>query len=356
VGVVSGKRSGVEAFLRGRLRVRGNLSLALKLDGLFDRSNGAGGRPRPGRISAGGLDTFYVDAGQGFPVILLHGLGATNASMLTTMWELARDYRVIAPDLPGFGDSAKPSARYDSEFFARWLTAFLDALGIERAHLVGNSMGGRVAIETALRAPERVARLGLLAPSMAFRRFRQAVPLVRVLSPQLAAMPMLVPRMHVLRTIRMLFARPERIHRCWYEAAVDEFQRVFSTARGRVAFFSAAREIYLEQPFGDAGFWNRVRGLTRPALFLWGRHDRMVPAKFARHVVDALPSAYSHVLEDCGHIPQFERPAVTHGLIREFLAKEREHRAISQTFLSLPALEQDITAAADHAALPDVAS
>ena len=107
--------------------------------------------PKPSVISVRGVDTFLVDAGRGPPIVLLHGLGATNASFLPTLHELSRDYRVIAPDLPGFGDSAKPLRAYHATFFAKWAKALLDALGIERAHFIGNSMGGRVALEVALR-------------------------------------------------------------------------------------------------------------------------------------------------------------------------------------------------------------
>jgi pimeloyl-ACP methyl ester carboxylesterase len=95
---------------------------------------------------------------------------------------------------------------------------------------------------------------------------------------------------------------------------------VFSSPRGRIAFFSAARQIYLEEPYGEAGFWDRIKGLSRPALFVWGDRDRLVPAGFARHVERAVPDAHSILLQDCGHVPQFEHPERTHAAIREFLA------------------------------------
>jgi pimeloyl-ACP methyl ester carboxylesterase len=266
------------------------------------------------------VDTFYLEAGSGPPVVLLHGLGATNASMLPTLVDLARDHRVLAPDLPGFGDSGKPGGEYGPSFFARWLTAFLDVLGIERAVLVGNSMGGRIAIELALVAPERVERLVLYAPSLAFKRFREATPLVRLVSAQLGALPLVVPRPIVMAALRMMFARPERLHEAWYEAAADEFARVFAIARGRTAFFSAARQIYLEEAHGTAGFWDRLPALRRPALFLWGDRDQLVPARFARHVTESVPQVRSIVLDDCGHVPQFEHAQQTHRLVREFLA------------------------------------
>jgi pimeloyl-ACP methyl ester carboxylesterase len=320
--LVEGHISGVHAFLEGSLALRGSIALALRLeadDPTFPRRPMH--FPRARSVRAGELDTFYLEAGEGPPVVLLHGLGATNASMLPTLADLARDHRVLAPDLPGFGESEKPVRAYDPAFFAGWLRAFLDAVGIERAILVGNSMGGRIALEIGLVAPARVDRLVLFAPSLAFKRFRAATPLVRLVAAELGAMPLFVPRSLVMTTLRMLFARPERLRVEWYEAAVDEFVRIFASARGRMAFFSAARQIYLEEAHGEAGFWERLPALERPALFLWGDRDQLVPWRFAPHVETALPAARSIVLEDCGHVPQFEHPEHTHALVREFLGR-----------------------------------
>ena len=265
------------------------------------------------------MDTFYLEAGAGRPVLLLHGLGATNSSMLPTLFDLSRDHRVIAPDLPGFGDSAKPIRSYDAAFFSRWTLGLMDELGIEQADLIGNSMGGRVAIEVGLEAPQRVGRIALLAPSPAFIRRRQFVRIVRILRPELALIPVYLPRRRVVAGVKSMFSRPDRLEDAWYEAAADEFVRIFNTPRGRIAFFSAARQIYLEEPWGENGFWDRLPGLSVPSLFVWGERDRLVPAAFERHVEKALPGARSVVMEDCGHVPQYEVPDETHELVREFL-------------------------------------
>ena len=317
--MLEGTESGVQAFLDGRLVMRGNLALALKLDGL-DLPERPPSFPRARTVRALDVDTFYLDAGTGPVAVLLHGLGATNASMLPTLVDLARDHRVIAPDLPGFGDSGKPAVDYGPSFFARWLLALLDAIGVERATLIGNSMGGRIAIEASLVAPERVERLALFAPSLAFKRFREATALVRLVSAQIAMVPMVIPHTIVLEVLRMMFSRPERLSDAWYAAAADEFERVFATAPGRRAFFSAAQQIYLEEAHGEAGFWDRLPAIRCPALFLWGARDQLVPWRFGRHVTEALPHVRSIVLDDCGHVPQFEHPALTHRLVREFLA------------------------------------
>jgi pimeloyl-ACP methyl ester carboxylesterase len=104
----------------------------------------------------------------------------------------------------------------------------------------------------------------------------------------------------------------------WAAAGVDEFLRAYLNPRGRAAFYAAARSIYLEEPHGKNGFWTRLGALEGESLFVWGKRDRVVPIKFARHVEDVLPAA-RHVELDCGHVPQVERPAETHRAVRSFL-------------------------------------
>jgi pimeloyl-ACP methyl ester carboxylesterase len=225
----------------------------------------------------------------------------------------------MAVDLPGFGESGKPLRRLRPAYLASWMVDFLDAVALPRASLVGNSMGGRVALEVGMRSPHRIDRLVLLAPSMAWRRYRAAAGLVQILRPELAAVPLPVLHRLVVRFVRSLFARPSRVSPAAMNAAADEFVRIFATARGRIAFFHAAREIYLESPHGTNGFWDRLAGLQPPALFIFGDKDWLVPKAFLGHVRRALPSATCETFNDCGHIPQFELPARTSARIRDFL-------------------------------------
>lgn len=321
LAISEGRTSGVEAFLDRRIAVDGDLALSLQLDGVFD-----GDRPdrfpRAGAATVAGVRTGYLEAGppDAQPVVGLHGLGATNASLLPTLWDLAADHRVVMPDLPGHGASSAPRGRYDAAFYARWLTGFLDERELDRVVLLGNSLGGRVALEMAMLAPDRVSGLVLLSPAVAFRRLRQLVPLVRLVRPEAAALPIPMTRGMAEATLRAMFSRPDRLTPQSYDAAAGEFVRVYRSRRHRVAFFSSLRSIYLDDAFGEKGFWSRLPELEPPALFVWGARDRLVPASFARHIVDAVPHARSVVLDDCGHVPQFELPERTHALVREFLA------------------------------------
>ena len=309
-------RGGMDAFRAGRLSVRRNLHLGV---GFLAATSGLTeeGRLEFGRVRTGIGYLTLLQAGAGPPVLALHGLGGTKASFLPTVAALAPDYRVIAVDLPGFGDSVKPlGAAYDARFFARSVVAAMDALDLEHAHLIGNSMGGRVALEVGFQAPGRVGRLALLSPSLAWLRERRLASLVRVLRPELALLQV-TPRGLVEGLVRRAVPRGAD---GWTAAGVDEFLRAYLTPRGRAAFYAAARQIYLEEPDGEAGFWPRLAKLECDSLFVWGRQDTLVPVAFARHVERSLPDA-QHVELDCGHVPQLERPAETHAAIRRFLAR-----------------------------------
>jgi pimeloyl-ACP methyl ester carboxylesterase len=308
---------GMSAFREGRLRLRRDLHLGVGFLAAIAPNTGRG-RLRLARVktAVGSLST--MQAGTGEPAILLHGLGATKASMLPTLAALAREgRRAIAIDLPGFGDSTKPLlAAYDAHYFADAVTALLDALDLDRADLVGNSMGGRVAIEVGLRSPERARRLVLLAPSLAWLRPRRWAPYLKLVPTQLGVIQP-APRRIVESIVRSVIPGSDSE---WTAAGIDEFLRSYLTPRGRSAFYAAARNIYLEEPNGPNGFWTRLRELSAPSLFVWGRRDPVVPFGFARHVRETLPQA-EHLELQCGHVPQLERPRETHSAAVRFLSE-----------------------------------
>lgn len=320
--VVSGRRSGVQAFLDGVLTVRGNLALALQLDGLFPGDAADDSRTYTRSVHAGGIETFYLEAGpvDGPPVVLVHGLGATNASMLPLIPALSKDLHVLVPDLPGHGGTEAKPAAHAARYLGDWLVAFLRETCDRPAVLVGNSLGGRTSLEAALNSPSEVRGLVLLCPAVAFRKLRQLVPFVRIVPDEIAALPVRVPRRMATRGLRGLFADSSRLPDAWYDAAIDEFVRVVTIRQNRLATFSALRHIYLDEPFGERGFWDRLPQLRPPALFVWGDRDVLVPAGFSRFVAEALPSSQSVVLPDCGHVPQFEYRDETVQLTRDFIA------------------------------------
>jgi pimeloyl-ACP methyl ester carboxylesterase len=299
-------QGGLAALRRGGLHMRQNLHLAVGF--LAGTTAGNGLRLRTYATPHGEISA--AEAGSGPALLAVHGLGGSKASFLPTIGALADAYRVIAVDLPGFGDSVKPlRAPFDAPYFASVMAEVLDAAGVGSAHVVGNSMGGRIGIEMALTMPERVERLVLLSPAMAWLRPRRWAPLVRLLRPELSMVPLPVEPI-----VRRLFPADG-----WAAAGMDEFLRAYTTARGRHAFNAAARNIYLDEPHGDDGMWSRLRGLQQQSLFVWGRRDTLVPIAFMKHVERCLPAA-RHLELDCGHVPQVEKPRETHAAIRDFLA------------------------------------
>ena len=257
-----------------------------------------------------------MEAGAGEPCSAFRGLGGTKASFLTTVAALAGTRRVIAIDLPGFGDSDKPlNGRYDAPWFAEAVLDLLDALGLARADLIGNSMGGRVAIEVGLCGPDRVGRLVLLSPSMAWLRQDRALN-------WLLAAPAPAPRDGPAHPAghRRAGRPPARARgdRVGSAAGVDEFLRALLHRRRALCLLS----VRTQHRSRRAARRDRVLAPARGAVAAErcssgaGRHagpDRLHEARRG-----ALPAA-AHVELDCGHVPQVEAPGPTHAAIARFL-------------------------------------
>jgi len=317
----AGELSGLEAFRRRLLSVQGNLDHAVGFEGLFRLPNGRPPLLQIYDVSVGRHRVSTLTMGSGPDVLLIHGLGGTRASLFETAADLSPSYRVHAIDLPGFGSSSKPATgAYNARWFADIVLGLLDELGISRSHIVGNSMGGRVAIEIGLKAPERVSALGLLCPGVAFVR-RGLHPIVRLLRPELGMLPHTLHRSLIASQFWSMFHDRDRIDPDVASLMVEEFRRIYASRGARYAFLSSARNIYLEAPFGRHGFYPRLAGLEPPALFVWGSHDPLIPATFGRHVAEWLPSAEQVVIEGCGHVPQVERPEECNPLLLDFFAR-----------------------------------
>jgi pimeloyl-ACP methyl ester carboxylesterase len=317
-----GDLSGIDAFQRRLLGVRGNLDHAVAFEGMFRLP---GGRPpllKINDIPVGKHRISTLTMGSGPDLLLLHGLGGTRASLFETAAELSRrNYRVHAPDLPGFGSSCKPAlGGYNARWFAEIMLGLMDELGIGQAHVVGNSMGGRIAIEMGLQVPQRIRALGLLCPAVAWVK-RGLHPIVRLLRPEFGLLPHGFRRSVVASQFWNIFYNRDVIDPAVGDLMVDEFRRIYHSAGARYAFLASARNIYLEAPFGRTGFYPRLAQLQPPALFIWGEYDRLVPHTFERHVRRWLPDAQQITLTECGHVPQVECPERTNRLLIDFFTE-----------------------------------
>jgi pimeloyl-ACP methyl ester carboxylesterase len=272
-------------------------------------------------VEIDGLPIRYLAAGEGPPLVLLHGAGDNALDWRWAIPDLARDHVVYAPDLPGSGGSAKPEAGgYSPASFERFVGSFLDALGVERAAVVGNSAGGLAGLRFALSEPERVTALGLVA---AAGLGRKVSPALRSLSlPGYGRMAVAWgarrpgAAQRALGRSALLFARPRRVPREWLKeqyrlARLPGFLKAqLATVRGQVGI-RGQREVLSE----------RLPGLRTPTLVVWGERDRVLPASQAREASARLPNGSLELMPDCGHLPQVEHPDRFAAILGRFLGE-----------------------------------
>ena len=262
----------------------------------------------------------YLTAGAGPPLVLLHGDGESAFDWTWTMPALARTHRVYAPDLPGSGGTGKPAADYSPVFLERFAGAFLDALGVERAAVVGSSLGGLVALRLALSAPTRVTELVLVGSSGLGRAVTPA--LVSLTAPGYgdlaiawAGTPPGATQRALFRA-GLLFARPGRVPSAW----ISE-QRRLARLPGFLASQLAALRAELD-PFGQRQrevLLDRLPKLEMPTLVVWGERDRVLPASQARDAYARLQKGSLELLPNCGHLPHVERPDLFLAALGPFL-------------------------------------
>lgn len=326
----AGRMSGIEAFASKRLTLRGSIEKSLHFEPLFKRPD-AGAisyEMEDVRVNGATISTLTAGSKTAPPLVLIHGLGATKASWLTIVPELAKRYRVLAIDLPGYGASSKPLGSYKASWFARYVVGLLDKLGHESAFLAGNSMGGRVVMETAMRNPDRIDGIACLCPATAFTN-RPALIVARLLRPELSMLAGRLPRKRIKEGLMQLFADPSCLDDSWYEAAIDDFLDVWKSPRARIAFARSLRSIYLDEPDGERGFWTRLAKMETPALYIYGKRDVLITHHFGRKIRTTLPNAKVQVWADCGHVPQIEFPERTVRAMTEFYERTSQRSVAS---------------------------
>ena len=322
--LVAGRQDGVAAFLAGRLEVSGDLNLAARFETMFAPGPEATRLLRTVETPVRGLRLESLVAGHGPPVLLLHGLGANKTSFLPLVDGLADDHEVHALDLPGFGKSAKPlptGRRYTMSWMADVVHGYLVRNRIRDVHVVGNSMGGRIAIELALRHPEVVRSVVGLGTAVAFDEYQRFGPLLRFTRPHwIGAAPVPVRRAWVEAGIRELFCDPTGVPAPNFRAAADDTMRYLGDPGYRLALLACARHLGAERSGGRHCYWDRLATLQAPSYWVFGSQDRLVSRRYAARVADRLPAATVDVWEDVGHVPQFEVPDRAVAAVRDWVA------------------------------------
>jgi pimeloyl-ACP methyl ester carboxylesterase len=259
-------------------------------------------------VEVGGLPIRYLAGGEGPPLVLLHGAGDNSLDWRWVLPALAPNHRVYAPDLPGSPDSARPAADYSPAFFERFVASFLDALGIGRATVVGNSLGGLVAFRLALSEPARVGALVLVDSAGFGPEVNPAFTSVNVPGPFEAAMPFwrtpLGAYQRAWGRTALLFAHPP-----------GSVPREWLAEQGRLALWPGYLEAHLTVlralvgPFGQREVLvDRLGLLETRTLVVWGERDRVFPERQAREAVVRLREGSLALIPNCGHMPHVECP------------------------------------------------
>jgi pimeloyl-ACP methyl ester carboxylesterase len=271
-------------------------------------------------LTVDGRPVNVIEIGEGPPLLFVHGHAGCWQNWLENIPYFAQTRRVIIPDLPGFGWSPMPAGEVSITNYAGILNSICDQLGIDAAAVVGNSMGGFVGAEMAIRFPQRVERLGLIAAAGLTRHYMR-IPISVMANPRgggeilfrlLAAPYGRARKMARRRRLRklslfMVVRHPERI------SPPIAAYLIAGSGKPGAAPASIALATY--------DFRDRLGEIACPTLVLWGEDDFVIAAGAADRYERMIPNSRKVVLADTGHVPMVERPAQFNATLEDFLAE-----------------------------------
>ena len=266
----------------------------------------------PRTIDAGGIETSYLEAGSGEPVLMLHGSGPGVSALANWQYNiptLAQRFRVLAPDIVGFGATERPDdIIYSLRTWTDHFWAFLDAHGIGKTAIVGNSLGGRIALQMATDRPDRITKMVLMGTPGVDMTPTEGLAALRAYEPSHDAMRDL---------LRNYFAvDPAMI--------TDELVEIRHAASIADGAYEAYRAMFFDPRHAGSELGiteNEVRAIATPILLVHGREDKVVPLQVSLKMLGLLPNADLHVFSACGHWTQIERADEFSALVTDHLSR-----------------------------------
>lgn len=262
-----------------------------------------------------------IDLGEGAPIVFVHGLSGSWPNWLEQLPAFARDHRVIAMDLPGFGHSPMPTEKITISSYARILDELLATLGVDATTLVGNSMGGFISAELAIAFPQRVERLVLVSAAgistngrrdvqRATHTLRRIERVLAAYTTWVAAHSEAIVRYPGLRNaaLGLVTRHPSRLN----PALAAEQLR----GAGKPGFMQAL-QANIDYPIRE-----RLPEIACPTLIVWGEEDKVIPVRDAGVFEELIPGSRKVLFEDTGHMAMLERPAAFNELLSEFMAEQ----------------------------------
>jgi pimeloyl-ACP methyl ester carboxylesterase len=266
----------------------------------------------PRTIDAGGIETSYLEAGSGETVLMLHGSGPGVSALAN--WQhniptLAQRFHVLAPDIVGFGATKRPDGIvYSLRTWTDHVWAFLDAHDIQRTAIVGNSLGGRIALQMATDRPDRITKMALMGAPGVGMTLTDGLAALRSYEPSHVAMRDLLRNYFAVDPAMITDELVEiRYQASIADGAYEAYRAMFFDPR------HAGSELGITE--------NEVRAITTPALLIHGREDKVVPMQVSVTMLGLLPNADLHVFSACGHWTQIERADEFSALVADYLAR-----------------------------------
>jgi pimeloyl-ACP methyl ester carboxylesterase len=266
----------------------------------------------PRTIDAGGIETCYLEAGAGDPVVMLHGSGpgvSAIANWQNNIGTLAQRFRVLAPDIVGFGATERPDdVTYSLRTWTDQIWAFLDAHGIDETAIVGNSLGGRIALQMATDCPDRITKMVLMGAPGVGMTLTDGLAALRAYEPSHDAMRDLLRNYFAVDPTMIT----DELVAIRYEASIAD--GAYEAYR---AMFFDPRHTGSELSITE----DEVRAIATPTLLVHGREDRVVPMQVSVTMLGLLPNADLHVFSSCGHWTQIERADEFSALVSDYLTR-----------------------------------
>lgn len=259
-------------------------------------------------VIAGKIKTFYLSAGTGEPLVMLHGAGGGAVLWGPIIDLLSKHFHIIAPDVVGYGESDKPEAPYDKKFFSTWLSNFCDSLNIEQMNLLGNSQGGSIAMQFALDNPARVKKL-ILVDSAGLGAWGIS-PVVMF---KMAAANIFPTKRTIQNIVKYLV---HKNHDFPGDDGIDYLIEVIRSSGGRLPFVNGKGKAV--RPFSS----DQLRQISNPALIIWGAKDRILPVGHGKKGHERMPDARLKIIPDTGHTPFIDRPEEFKDIVLHFIKFE----------------------------------
>ena len=254
-------------------------------------------------ITIKSVKTAYLTAGSGYPVIFLHGAGAGAITWYPTIGSVSEKFQVIAPDSIGYGESDKPNAPYDRPFFSKWLKGFLTELKISKAHIVGLSQGGAIALQFTIDNPDMVDKLILVDSA----GLGAKVPFWALIGTiWMNNFPSSLANRFNAKFILHNPANRDPNHSLYSIAVLREKGGKNAFRQGRGA---AVTKIAIE-------FLNQIKNKT---LIIWGENDRLFPIEYGEMATKFISNSKFHPIQNAGHLPHMDQPEIFNKTLMDFL-------------------------------------